>query len=244
MYKVFFSGACLAALLLTAPALAAETRVATMSLEGTATVKAEPDMATVTTGVVTDADAARAALDANNAAMASLFSLIKSSGVADRDMQTSGFSVEPRYVYSDKTDANGYRLPPLLVGYRVSNTLTVNLRDLDNLGIVLDKMVSAGSNTIGEVGFSVSDSSELRDQARRDAMQAALDKADLYAEAAGVCLDRIVSISERGGYLPEANMMRSVAADVVMPSVAVATGEVGYSMTVAVEWELSEGLCE
>ena len=154
--KALLAGTVLAGLL-AAPALADAPRIATMSLEATATVKAAPDMASVTTGVTTNALTAREALDANNAAMSRLMEMIKASGVADKDMQTSDFSVQPQYVYSEKTDANGYRLPPKIVGYEVANTLTVNLRELDSLGPVLDQMVSAGSNTIGGISFAVSD---------------------------------------------------------------------------------------
>lgn len=245
MHKALLCGVCLTSLMFAVPAFAAEPRIATMSLQGTATIKAAPDMATVTTGVTSIAETARAALDANNAAMAKLLDLIKSSGVADKDMQTSDFSIEPQYVYSDDTDENGYRRPPKVVGYQVSNSLTVNLRDLDNLGTVLDQMVSAGSNTIGGIGFAVTDSSTLVNDARRAAMKDAIAKADLYAEVGGICLDRIVSISENGGYDPLPKMLRSM--DMVAeaaPSVPVAGGEVGYSMTVSVEWELAEGPCE
>lgn len=243
--RTLVATACLGAVLFAGPALSAEPRIATMALEGTATVKSAPDMATVSTGVTSTALTAREALDENNSAMADLLALIKSSGVEDKDMQTSDFSVQPQYVYSDKTDENGYRLPPRIVGYQVSNTLTVTIRDLDNLGKVLDEMVSAGSNTIGGISFGVSDNTELRNQARRDAMKAALDKAELYADAADVCLDRVVSIRENGGFMPEPNMMR--AYDMVAesaPAVPVAGGEVGYAMTVSVEWELADGECE
>ena len=243
--RLLIAGACLSTLIAAAPATADEPRVATMALEGTATVKSEPDMATVTTGVTSSAETARAALDANNEAMANLLALVKESGVADKDMQTSNFSVQPQYVYPEKPDADGYRQLPRIVGYEVSNTLSVTLRDLDGLGAVLDQMVSAGSNTIGGINFAVSDNTELRNQARRDAMQAAIDKAELYADAAGVCLDRIVSVHENGDYLPQPNMMRaySVAAESAS-SVPVAGGEVGYSITVSVEWELDQGPCE
>jgi hypothetical protein len=246
MHKVILYGVSLASLMFTAaPALAADVRVPTMSLMGTATIKAAPDMATVTTGVTSLADTARAALDANNEAMTTLLDLIKSVGVADKDMQTSNFSVEPQYVYSDETDSNGYRRPPKVVGYQVSNNLAVNLRDLDNLGVVLDKMVSAGSNTIGGISFAVADDTELVNQARRDAVKDAVAKAELYAEAAGVCLGRVVSINENSLFAPEPKMMRAM--DMVAeaaPSVPIAGGQVGYSMTVSVDWELSEGPCE
>ncbi len=243
--KTVLSGICLAALALAAPAALAESNISTLSLQGTASVSAEPDMASVTTGVVTNADTAREALTANTEAMSALLALVKATGVADKDMQTSGFSVQPQYVYSDKTDANGYRQPPRIAGYEVRNTLTVRLRELDELGTVLDQMVSAGSNTIDGVNFAVSDSSALLDEARRAAMKNALGKAELYADAAGVCLDRITSISENGGYAPQPKLMRSmIAEDAMMAPVPVAAGEVGYDMTVSVDWEISMGPCE
>lgn len=245
MYKALVFGVCLAPLMLAAPAIAADPRVPTMSLQGTATVKAEPDMATVTTGVTSVADTARAALDDNNKAMSKLLDLVKSVGVAAKDMQTSGFSVQPQYVYSDRKDANGYTLPPKIVGYQVSNNLTVNLRELGDLGAVLDKMVSAGSNTIGGISFSVSDNDKLLDDARRAAMKNAIAKANLYADAVGVCLDRIVSISENGGYAPQPKLMRAMdLAAEAAPSVPVASGQVGYTMTVSVDWELTNGPCK
>lgn len=245
MSKALLSSVCLFALFASAPVLAAEPRAATMSLQGNATIKAVPDMATVSTGVVTSALTAREALDQNNTAMQKLLDLVKSVEVADKDMQTSGFSVSPQYVYSDKADANGYTLPPKIVGYQVSNNLTVALRDLSRLGAVLDKLVDAGSNTVGGITFGVADSDKLNDEARRAAVKDALARADLYAEAAGVCLDRIVSISETGGYYPEPKMMREMAyAADAAPAVPVAAGEVGFSMSVTVEWELSEGPCE
>ncbi len=233
----------IAALVTAAPVLADEPQTAIMSLQGTATVSAKPDMATISTGVSNSAETARAALDANNAAMASLLSAIKASGVASRDMQTSNFSIDPQYVYSEKTDNNGYRLPPKLVGYNVSNILTVNLRNLKTLGTVLDQMVTAGSNTIGGISFAVSDNKALVDEARKAAMADAFSKARLYAETANVCLARIVSISENNGYVPEPKMLRALNMEAVS-DVPVASGEIGYSMTVTVNWELSEAPCE
>ncbi len=243
--KTVLSGICFAALVLASPAALADSNISTLSLQGTGSVSAEPDMASITTGVVTNADTARDALTANTKAMSALLDLVKATGVASKDMQTSGFSVQPQYQYAEKPDANGYRQPPRIAGYEVRNALTVRLRDLDNLGAVLDQMVSAGSNTIDGINFAVSDSSALLDEARRAAMKDAMHKAELYADTAGVCLDGITSIAENGGYAPQPKLMRAMVAEDAMSSpVPVASGEVGYDMTVSVNWEISQGPCD
>src|SRR5690606_36041629 len=128
---------------------------------------------------------AREALDANTAAMAELIAALKAEGIEARDIQTSGFSVNPNYVYSDARDEHGYTLPPKINGYQVSNTVSVAVRDLGELGSILDKSVTVGANTINGVSFSVADPSELYNEARRAAFADARDKAALYANAAG-----------------------------------------------------------
>ena len=133
----------------------------TISIEGRGEVAAAPDMAMVTSGVTTQGATARAALDANTAAMAELISALKGTGIEARDIQTSGFSVNPNYVYSEDRDANGYTLPPKINGYQVSNTVTVKVRQLDQLGTILDQSVTIGANTVNGVSFSVADPSEL-----------------------------------------------------------------------------------
>jgi len=172
----------------------------TISIEGRGEVAAAPDMAMVNSGVTTQGATAREALDANTAAMADLIAALKGSGIADRDIQTSGFSVNPNYVYSDERDANGYTMPPKINGYQVSNTVTIKVRDLDQLGAILDQSVTVGANTVNGVSFSVADPSALYNKAREAAFADATAKAELYAGAAGSALDEIVSISETQGF--------------------------------------------
>lgn len=102
--------------------------------------------------------------------MTELLETLKAAGIEPRDIQTSGFSVNPNYVYSDARDANGYQLPPKINGYQVYNTVTVRVRDLNSLGSVLDKAVNVGANTINGVSFSVADPSKLYDEARKAAL--------------------------------------------------------------------------
>jgi uncharacterized protein YggE len=211
----------------------------TISIEGRGEVRAAPDMATVNSGVTTQGATAREALDANTAAMAELIATLKEAGIETRDIQTSGFSVNPNYVYSDERDENGYSLPPRINGYQVSNSVTVVIRDLEDLGNILDQSVTVGANTVNGVSFSVADPSDLLDEARKAAFADARHKAELYAGVAGANLGDLESISERadfGGPQPYPMYARAeVAASAPVP---VEAGELTFAVTVNVAWDL------
>jgi uncharacterized protein len=212
----------------------------TISIEGRGEVRAAPDMATVNSGVTTQGSTAREALDLNTEAMTDLIAALKEAGIGDRDIQTSGFSVNPNYVYSDERDANGYSLPPRINGYQVSNSVTVVVRDLEDLGSILDQSVTVGANTVNGVTFSVADPSEILNEARRAAFADAQEKAELYADVSGAALGELESISERQNFnapQPYPMFARSeAAADAAVP---VEAGEMSFAVTVSVEWELN-----
>ena len=219
---------------LSAPALAGS-----ITIEGRGEVTAKPDMAQINSGVTSQGATAREALDANSAAMAELIAALKEAGIEARDIQTSGFSVNPNYVYSDARDANGYTLPPKIEGYQVANSVTVTVRDLDALGSILDKSVTVGANTINGVTFAVADPSDLYDEARKAAFEDARDKAELYATAAGGKLDEIESISETQGFnAPQPVAMYSMRAEAQSADVPVEGGELTFAINVNVQWEL------
>lgn len=210
-----------------------------ISIEGRGEVTAAPDMAQINSGITTQGATAREALDANSAAMAELIAELKAAGIEARDIQTSGFSVNPNYVYTDERDENGYSLPPKINGYQVANTVTVTVRALDTLGAILDKSVTIGANTINGVTFAVADPSELYDEARKAAFADARDKAELYATAAGGTLDEINSISESQGFnSPQPVAMYSMRAEAASADVPVEGGELTFSINVNVQWEL------
>lgn len=213
----------------------------TISIEGRGEVMAAPDMAQISSGVTTQGATAREALDANTAAMAELIAALKATGIEARDIQTSGFSVNPNYVYSDARDDNGYTLPPRINGYQVSNTVTVAVRQLDTLGTILDKSVTVGANTINGVSFAVADPSALYNEARKAAFADARAKAELYATAAGGRLDEIESISETQGYNPPQPYPMYARADMAASApVPVAAGELAFAINVVVQWELED----
>ena len=158
----------------------------------------------------------------------------------DRDLQTSNFNIQPRYFYPKPQ--NGTQKPPRIIGYVVSNNLTVRVRNLSSLGEVLDEVVTFGVNSGGGISFSSSDPSEAVETARKNAMKEALKKAGTLTDAAGVNLGRILEISEQGGRRPirAKAMARSLQADVAESAVPIASGENTYSITVNVSWEIQQ----
>jgi hypothetical protein len=232
----------LATALTAAPVLAQETTPVngTISISGIGEVTAAPDTAFVNSGVTSQGATAREALDANTKAMSELIETLKAAGIEARDIQTSGFSVNPNYVYSDARDANGYQLPPKITGYQVYNNVNVRVRELAKLGSVLDKAVTVGANTINGVSFSVADPSKLYDEARKAAFADAKAKAGLYAEVAGEELGSIRNISEvQGMGSPQPYMMKASADAVSAGAVPIEGGELSYSINVQVTWDFA-----
>ena len=226
---------------LAAPALAQSApSLPTIAVDGQGEVSASPDTAYITSGVTTQAATAREALDANTEAMAQLIDTLKAAGIEERDIQTSGFSVSPNYVYSDVRDALGYSQPPRINGYTVSNTVNVRVRDIAILGAVLDQSVSVGANTINGISFAVADPGDLYDEARKLAFEDARAKARLYAEAAGVELKSIRTLSESQSYAPPQPYMMREAAMSSDKAVPIQSGELTFSINVQVTWEIGD----
>ncbi|MEL6227631.1 MAG: SIMPL domain-containing protein [Pseudomonadota bacterium] len=201
-----------------------------ITIRGSGTVTAEPDRATFSVGVVTEAATARDALDANTRDMQNLIDGLKAIGIRTEDLQTSSFSINPRY---ERSKARA----PRIDGFEVRNTLLILITDLEKLGEVLDRATSLGANQFGRLSFSVSGADARLDEARAEAIADARRKAEIYVKAAGSTLKRVLSISEQGhssGPRPMvAEMVRSSRA-----SVPIETGETVLSVSVTVVWEI------
>lgn len=175
------------------PARAAEPdrpgeRTITVTAQGSVT--AEPDVAYLSAGVVSEAETARDALAKNATAMAKLIDGLKALGLAAQDMQTSALNVEPRYTLGKDNRTQ------TLSGYRVTNQLHLIIRDLKRMGEIVDQSISLGANQLGRVTFEVSNADALKDDARKAAMVNARRRAELYAAAGGVQLGQIIRIFE------------------------------------------------
>ena len=202
-----------------------------LSVSARAEASRAPDVATLSTGVVTQAADANAALKANSVQMARVIAAIRAAGVPERDVQTSGISIQPQYRYTDNQ-------PPAITGYQASNTVSLKVRDIARLGQVLDALVAAGANQVNGPNFEIDKPEVVYDEARKAALAQAQARAQMYANTLGMRVRRIVSISEGGGFQPPMPMMKAVAMDARMESAPVAPGETTLPASLDVVFEL------
>ncbi|MCK1738059.1 SIMPL domain-containing protein [Bradyrhizobium sp. 138] len=221
--------AVLAATLPAAPALADDFPSA-ISVSGEANISVAPDLAQIDAGVASDAKTAKEASDANNAAMGKVLLALKGAGLAEKDYQTSRLSLQPQYGQNKSTGASP------VVGFRASNRVTVKIRDVTKVAGIIDTLVAAGANDIGNISFEVTQASKLLDDAREQAVADARRKAEVYAKATGVTLGAPLSISEGGTPMP-LFQARMAKAPMAAPA-AVAPGEETLSVTVNVSWAI------
>lgn len=200
-----------------------------ITVTGEGVVDVAPDMATLSLGVTTQADTAAEALAANSTSLDRVLANLAAAGIEPRDIQTSNLSLNPNWT--------GYDSTPRITGYVAANIVTVRIRALDRLGVVLDTVVADGANTLNGLTFGLADPEPALNDARREAVLAARAKAELLAEAAGVTLGRIVSISEAA--LPSFPQPMFRTNDAAM-SVPVAGGELGMSASVTVFYEINQ----
>lgn len=199
-----------------------------LSVTGTGTVEAAPDMATVTIGVTTQGQTASDALAANSEVLAAVMARLTTAGIEGRDMQTSNLSVSPNWTGYDSA-------VPTISGYVAINTLTIRVRQIDGLGPVVDAAVSEGANTLNGLYFGLADEEPVLNEARTLAVADARARAELLATAAGVTLGRVLSISEGGTGFDPMPAYRAEAA-----TLPVAQGEIGLTATVTMVFEIIE----
>ena len=203
-----------------------------LSVSAQAESRRVPDVATVSTGVVTRAADANAAMRANAEQMDKVMAAIRAAGIAERDTQTSGVNLNPDYRYEENQ-------APVITGYQASNTVNIKVRDLSKLGKVLDALVASGANQVNGPNFEIDQPEAAYDEARQAALKKAQTRAEMYAKALGVKVRRIVSISEGGGFRPPVPMpMMSMARGKAEADTAISPGETALSANLDVVFEL------
>lgn len=198
------------------------------------TIELEPDTATVSAGVTTDAATAVEALRANSVEMQRVIERIKSLGVDAKDIQTTGINLSPRYEY------DGASQRPVFRGYQASNRVAVKLRKIERTGEVLDALVAEGATDIGGPAFSKEDDTDAREAARTRAMERARERALRYAALAGYGDIRLLSISESviaGGPMPVMEMVGK-AADAIAAAPPVQPGMISTAVSISVKYEM------
>lgn len=180
-----------------APSQVDEAPPRTISVTGSSKVFLEPDIAYISIGVRTRGSEVGQVVADNNALVAQVTAALRDVGIADEDMRTTDFNL---YFY-DQYGPNGETLG---VTYEVSNTVYVTMRDISQVGVILEKAVNAGANSIYGIQFDVEDRSEFLPEARQAAIENAKSQAEEIASIAGVELGEIVSINFYGGQFPTA----------------------------------------
>lgn len=213
-------------------------REAVISVSGEGRSAVAPDMAVLSFSVVSDAKTAREALDANNKSMTDVLKALKDAGIAERDLQTSGFAINPQYQYPDNSD--GGNKPPVLTGYQVANSLTIRVRDLTKLGSIIDQAVTLGVNQGGSIFFTNDKPEAALTEARKAAVADAMEKAKVLSQAAGVSLGRVVEISENSRAPEPVPMMRAMSKEYAADAVPVAAGENTYNVSVNVTFAIKQ----
>lgn len=205
-----------------------------LSLSGEGKVTAKPDMGFISVAVVTEAPTAAEAVSSNTTAMNKLFAVVDEQKIPRSDIQTSDFSVQPRYEYNEQQKKN------VFVSYVATNQVVVKICFLHKMGATLDALVKEGANRVGGVSFGVKDSKELLDKARVLAMKDALAKSKLFAEAGGFTVGKFKSVSESVGGGRRPMYMRSAMADAAPggSDVPVSGGELTFQVNVNVVWEI------
>jgi uncharacterized protein YggE len=200
---------------------------------------AVPDIANFTVGVITEGGKDLPGLQRENTERAGrIIAFLKSEGVGPEDIKTAGYRVEPRYRRYEcgpgREGAGRPCPPPEIVGYSVTLTVSVKVRDLKSIGVLLEGAVSRGANTVSSLSFSVDDPGALRDRALEDAVKNAQEAARAMATAGGFRLGRLLSLQETSTPAPFYEA-RTLAAREAAPQVEPGTEEVTAEVTLMYE---------
>ena len=167
-----------------------------ISVSGTGRATAEPDLVLLQLGIEVERSTVAAAREDAAASQQAILDALQANGVDEDDIQTVQLSVGTRYDYSSDNER-------VLRGYNVSNVVSITLRGVEGASAVIDAAIAAGGNNVvvRDIAFAIDDPTELREAARRDAVEDARERASQLAEAAGIKLGRPISIVE-GGFTP------------------------------------------
>ena len=235
MHRLFIS-AMLAATVAVAPVLADTPRQITVSGQGQVSV--DPDMATVTLGVQTEGQTPAEALDQASAATAAILAALETQDIADKDIRSGAVRLNPRY--SSSVLSSGSQI----VGYSAVNTVNVQVNDLSMLGGLLTELVGEGANRLDSVAFGLKDPTAALDEARRRAVAEGARLAALYAEAAGVTIGSLVTLSDSGssGYraMRAEPVMLEMAASAPSYDVPLAPGQIDLTANVLMVYAIAE----
>jgi uncharacterized protein len=205
----------------------------TVSVTGTGHVTLTPDRFMFNVGVQTQAPTVEEAVNQNNGKISAVIAALKKAGATEGEVRTTGFSIYPQQDFSQGQ-------MPRLLGYQVSNNVTVTRKQIGDAGRLLQAAVGAGVNQASGIQFEVSDPERGRDEGLKAAFDDARRKAEVLAKAAGRTLGRALSITEGGAAEPPrpGPIVRAMAMQAKVSEVPVESGSQDLSFTVSALFEL------
>jgi uncharacterized protein YggE len=208
----------------------------TITINGTGTVTAVPDVAVATIAISVEGSTAKAAQNDANKKSVAVVDYLKKAGIKEADIKTSGYNINPQYDYSSGKN--------IIHGYQVTQSLTVKIRDMDKANTILDGVVSAGANQVNGLSFEIDKPDQLKADARKKAIDDANKKARELEDQLGVDLGHIVSFTESGDYYPPLryakDMMMSAGSGVSssIPVPELPAGENEITMSVSITYQI------
>lgn len=209
---------------------------ATLTVDGEGRAFKAPDIVVIDIGVTTRADTPAQALADNSTQMQAVIDVVLAAGVEERDVSTAHFTINP--VYGEQRPEMMNR-PPEIIGYEVTNQASVRIRDIANSGTILDAVVAAGANRINGIRFTIDEPQPVRDEAMVAAIADAQRKAEVMAEAAGVRLVRILSVSSYANVQPVAYDRAEFATAMAAPPPPILGGEQAITATATIVYEIA-----
>ena len=228
-----------ATLTLAAFAVPATAQERTISVNGRGEISNDPDMATVVIGVQTEAEDTAQALDDASAATASILAILDVEDIPLADIRSGAIRLQPRYNQSARSSGQQ------IIGYRAINSIEVDVTDLDQLGSLLAGLVGEGANRLDRVNFGLQDPTAATDEARRRAIAEGARLAALYADAAGVSIGDLMSLSESGGggyraLEAEPVMMEAMVTSALQYDVPVAPGKIIINASISMVFAITD----
>lgn len=212
----------------------------TLTVAGTGSLTVAPDTAFVTVGMETAGQSLLQAQAQNSAVMQKVMERFRALKIEKERIQTSSFTVTPQYRPSPKRPSDPPPAPPEIIGYRISNTVTVEVRDLEKVAVVIEGALTAGSNHFQGLQWALRDEQPARLSALRIAAAKAREKAMTLSEALNVKLVRLVTVNEAGYVvrpMPYAGLsMRAMEAAGAEPPIS--SGEMKVEATVTLVYEI------
>ena len=214
------------------------------SVSGEGKITAIPDVAQFTFSVITEGGKDIASLQQENTQKANrAIALLKNNGVEDKDIKTASYNLQPRYQYFScpvGKNSSAKPCPPAeIVGYSISQTVSVKIRNFEKAGEILSGVVQSEVNSVSELSFTIDDKTEIENQARQEAIAVAIKKAESIAQAGNFNLGKILSINENSSpvfYRAVKSFGMSAGEDAaISPTIEPGSQEITISVTISYE---------